>query len=64
MRLAWSALAVGGVMCYVVQLMLTVNIRVEGRPGRGQEHEADQDNETVVVDEEGNGDEGVQDGDE
>ncbi|OAX38940.1 hypothetical protein K503DRAFT_690647 [Rhizopogon vinicolor AM-OR11-026] len=63
MRLAWFALAVGGVACYIVQLMLTVNIRVEWKPQRGQENGADQDNETVVADEEGN-DDGVQDGNE
>jgi sorting and assembly machinery component 37 len=66
MRWAWFALAFGGVACYVVQLcMHTVIIGADRRPRRVHTHEAGQEDQTVVSDEEGGGEnEGVQDGNE
>lgn len=64
MRWAWFALAFGGVAYYVVQLcMHTTIIRVDGKPRRVQKRGVDQEDETVIMDEEeGSDDEGVQDG--
>jgi hypothetical protein len=54
MRWVWFALAFGGVACYVVQpCMHTVIIGANRRPRRVQTHEAGQEDETVVSDEEG-----------
>jgi len=64
MRWAWFALASASGACYIVQLcMRTIIIGADRRPRRVQTHEAGQEDETVVSDEEGGDeDEGVQDG--
>ncbi|KAG0699643.1 outer mitochondrial membrane transport complex protein-domain-containing protein [Suillus ampliporus] len=58
MRWTWFALAFGGLTCYVVQLCMNVTIvRTKRKTRRVQTHGADEEDETEVMDDEGDDEE-------